>query len=626
MGKIQSIKNALRKKSFLIAVVIIILISTGLITTAGFFTYYNFKELNKQILLTKDKAKEVNNSLKQLDFESNKVKLANLKEELIKTHSSYEKLSYLGKTPFVSSYYQEIKSLLEAANEGVEAAEILNTAISSELKKINFVPGSANVETFIPTLLKIMPHLSETVPQIEGKIKNANEKVKNINTKHYPERLKNWEVRSIIESAKHGIESANQILPQFKDILTVLPNVLGSDKTKTYLLLFQNDKELRSTGGFITAYAVALIQQGRLVYIKSDDIYNVDDEIKGKLPAPEHIRKYLNVTELHLRDTNISPDFPTFVADFKKLYDRYSPSDSLDGVIALDTEFLLKVIDLLGPIKTKRYNEEFSTKINEQYGIPDALYKLELYSENLLSQKENRKELIGDLMDSMLAKFFKQPFTTWPKIIEEFFNLAQRKHIIANLNDKGAQKLLEQNNFAGVVKDYDGDYFFLVENNFSSKKANLYIKEKIDKDLKIETDGTLTKVVTITLTNPKPNDSWLNSNYLDYMRFYLPKGSELIKTTLEDVKTFEELGKTVVAGKILVPTQNSKSLTISYKLPFKLKEGEEYKLLLQKQPGAADPEINLFINGKKLKVNEFDVPEEKGVGRLQKDTEIKFKP
>lgn len=609
-------------------IIALILFLVGFSAGVSIFSYSRVKELIAELKVTQDKSKDVVQAFKTLDFPQAKSKLEILKTELEKSKAIYTKLSYLKFVPFINSYYLDGQAVIESGEELIVTGEVISDNLAKELEKLNFKAGSATIQTFTPTLLKVMPSLTETLPEVEKRVKTAHEKMSRVKPQRYPKKISKWEVRSNLESFQKTLNLFYQTLPKFKEILQIVPSVLGSDRSKTYLLLFQNDKELRSTGGFITSYAIAVVQNGKLVSIKSDDIYNVDDEIRNKKPAPDFIKKYLKVNKLHLRDSNFSPDFTEFVKEFASIYDQYSPSQAIDGMIALDTEFLLGMIDFLGPIKTKQYKEVFTNEINEEYGFPDALYKLELYSENLLSQKENRKELIGDLMNSMLEAFFKQPITRWPDFFETLAKLADQKHILANFRNEGTQALLESYNFAGRVRDFDGDYFYLVENNYSSKKANLYTTEKIDQDLKIDQDGSLIKVVTVTLTNLKPNDSWLNSNYLDYMRFYLPKGTELKNSQdLEDVKTFEDLGKTVISGSVLVPTQNTKSVSISYKLPFKIDKNQEYKLLVQKQPGTKDVELNLFINGKKLKVKDLIVEKEgKKLNRLQKDTEIKFFP
>ncbi|GIV45004.1 MAG: hypothetical protein KatS3mg035_2127 [Bacteroidia bacterium] len=67
-----------------------------------------------------------------------------------------------------------------------------------------------------------------------------------------------------------GVELVNEARPLIK----VLPSLLGESEPKKYLVLFQNDKELRPTGGFITAYAIFTLDKGIIKLERQDDIYN----------------------------------------------------------------------------------------------------------------------------------------------------------------------------------------------------------------------------------------------------------------------------------------------------------------------------------------------------------------
>jgi len=112
-------------------------------------------------------------------------------------------------------------------------------------------------------------------------------------------------------------------------------------------------------------------------------------------------------------------------------------------------------------------------------------------------------------------------------------------------------------------------------------------------------DGTVEKTVTITYNNPEPFDGWLNSVLPNYVRIYVPKGSELIDFDgVEDkADPYEEFDKTVYAGYFELRPQGIAKVTIKYKLPFKVTD-DEYKLLVQKQPGTDAPLYTITI-GKK---------------------------
>jgi hypothetical protein len=120
------------------------------------------------------------------------------------------------------------------------------------------------------------------------------------------------------------------------------------------------------------------------------------------------------------------------------------------------------------------------------------------------------------------------------------------------------------------------------------------------------------KKLVITYKNPEKQDGWLNSVLPNWVRIYVPKGSQLLSLDgLKDTADpYEEAGKTVFAGFFELRPQGIARVEVKYRLPFKL-DGK-YNLLIQKQPGKDAPLYTLTF-GKKNK--EF---------YLNKDTSISF--
>ena len=109
----------------------------------------------------------------------------------------------------------------------------------------------------------------------------------------------------------------------------------------------------------------------------------------------------------------------------------------------------------------------------------------------------------------------------------------------------------------------------------------------------------------VTLKNTGKADGWLNSVYRNWMRFYVPRGSKLVdKKVYRDFKLETDLGYTVWESFSLTYPLGESMTEFTYELPFKVREGESYKLLIQKQPGI-DLHIITRLNGKLLE--EFDL-------------------
>ena len=128
-----------------------------------------------------------------------------------------------------------------------------------------------------------------------------------------------------------------------------LPELLGSGKRKTYLVLVQNNYELRGTGGFITAVGTLTIKNGKISDFAVADSYDVPTG-EGRLPrAPIPMQRHMNIDSLVLRDVNWSPDLPTTAQLATTLY-LQATGQATDGVIALDLRAVELFVAALEPL------------------------------------------------------------------------------------------------------------------------------------------------------------------------------------------------------------------------------------------------------------------------------------
>ena len=74
--------------------------------------------------------------------------------------------------------------------------------------------------------------------------------------------------------------------------------------------------------------------------------------------------------------------------------------------------------------------------------------------------------------------------------------------------------------------------------------------------------------------------------------------------------TTEDLGKTVFEGFYTLSPQSVKKLEIEYTVPAATITGDQYKLLIQKQPGTKDIKTTMTVGTAKPKVYTLDSDQE----------------
>lgn len=618
-GVEKSKKRKLPKK-FLTGIGVVLLLIIIFLTYVGFLFYMVYQKG----MVVKASGEKLVAAGKEQNLDNIKTELANTTTALHALKASYGSVLWLKRLPLAGPYVKDGEHAINAGIYALEGGDILVGAIEPYADIIGFSGSSAEQassgeETAQDRLDFVVRSIPDLIPKSDAlveKVKLIRTEVDQIDPARYPDKFQKREVRKNIKKAKDLIDTGAELIENGKPLLESAPYLMGLDKERRYLILFQNDKELRPTGGFLTAYSIAKVDKGKFEPVSSDDIYNLDSPYTPVLPAPDPVIKYLRgpyilSRRLRLRDLNWSPDFYESMKVFSEESAKVGVRN-IDGIIAVDTQLLVNILNVIGPIGVPGFGT-YSTEIVKECNCPQVIYELESFADvegpvvwDPVSGEivfappniDNRKKIIGPLMNSILSNALGQSKEKIPALFEAGFNSLLEKHVLFYLLDETRQKAAEAFGIAGRITDYEGDYLHINDANLGGRKSNLYVTQEVNQEVSIGKDGSVEKILTITYKNPEKHDGWLNSVLPNWVRVYVPKGSELISFEgVEDKEApYEELGKTVYAGFFELRPQGVAKVTLKYKLPFKVKD--EYKLFVQKQPGKDNP-LYTFKVGKK---------------------------
>jgi hypothetical protein len=605
--KLKTNKKVIKILSVVFGVLLVIILATGI---PAFLTYRSGMKLYKSAQTLKDAAKSQ-------DLVKIKSQIEVTKKDLAAFKRSYLLLSWTRVIPYFGGFVSDLGHAINAAVAGMDSGVTVVNAIEpySDLLGLkgasgaqSGVPkdGAQTAQDRINFIVQSLPGLIPQIDKISEQMKTVEKEMSKINAERYPVNFKGMKVRENIKMAQELTTQTTTLLVKGKPVIQNAPYLLGMESPRTYLLLFQNDKELRPTGGFMTGYAIMSVDKAKFNPTLSDDIYNLDAKYKPSVPAPEPIVKYLKgpyvlSPNLRLRDMNWSPDFPTGMEMVTKAIQEVGVKN-IDGIIAVDTQVLESLLKVIGPIGVPGFGN-FTTEIDPECNCSQVIHALEQYADvegpiiwdpvtGKIIQRppnsENRKKIIGPLMNSILANAMGQPKEKLPGLFTAAFNSVMEKHVLLYVYNQNVQKAITDFGIGGSIKEYEGDYLHINDANLGGRKSNLYATEEVLQEVKIAGDGTVTKTVTITYKNPERHDGWLNSVLPTWVRVYVPKGSTLMAADglQEKSEPYEELGKTVFAGYFQLRPEGVAKVTFQYKLPFKVKG--QYKLFIQKQPGAKD--------------------------------------
>src|SRR5260370_25685348 len=241
------------------------------------------------------------------------------------------------------------------------------------------------------------------------------------------------------------------------------------------------------------------IDKGKESYVTSNDIYNLDKAYTPSIKAPEHIIKYIKgpyaiSTGLRLRDMNFNPDFKNSMMSFVTEAQK-AGIPKIDGVIAVDTQVLVNVLNVIGNVGVPGYGD-FNTKIVPECNCPQVVHELESFADVegsiVWDQNDptkiifappnylNRKAIVGPLMNSVLENALGQPKEKLPGLFQAAWESLTEKHVLFYMFDSKAQAGVESFDVAGRVKDYNGDYLLVDDANLGGRKSNLYVTNEVE--------------------------------------------------------------------------------------------------------------------------------------------------
>lgn len=395
-----------------------------------------------------------------------------------------------------------------------------------------------------------------------------------------------------------------------------LPGLLGaeSDGPKTYMLVLQNEDELRATGGFLTAVGSVVVQDGKIINMSFEDSYAFDDPEKPYPPPPWQLTEYMDASIYLLRDANWSPDFPTTAEWVEYLY-AYTRANTVDGIIAIDQYAITQLLETIGPVKVAGYDKPISAD-----NIIATMRASKIPPEGETNPEWDRKDFIGELAPPILEKIMSGQGFSWQTMIKSVTKLLDEKHVILQFDNPDITNLLIEQGWNGQVVPFDGDYLMVVDSNIGFSKTNAIIEQTIQLDIDLGNPQAPQKFIEITYRNPADSGKACNDPvepaeryypitrcYGNYLRIYTPEGSLLKSATPHPVPAEWTVDGRFIPARVDTITddldgfsifgtyffvQSGETLSTSFTLESPanvIQQKDEktflYRLKIQKQPG-----------------------------------------
>lgn len=436
-----------------------------------------------------------------------------------------------------------------------------------------------------------------------------NRELQAVNSENLPE-----DYRERFLSVRKKAELAESALRSLLESAQAIKDFLGVSQDKRYLLVFQNNAEMRGAGGFFGSYALVDIRDGaiRNLEIPAGGSYDTEAGMKDFVRAPQPL--WLVSPRWYFWDANWWPDWPTSARSLMWFYEK-SDGPTVDGVISFTPDVLGDLLRITGPID-----------LQAEYGLTvDAdnfweLIQTTVEKNNLIqkfpeevadipdSPRNQPKKIIGDLMGKVMERL-PQVLTAdnLPKLLIALEKNLGAKNIMLYFNDQTLREKVSRYRFDGAMLNNKHDYLLIAHTNIAGQKSDRRMSDSIEHSVQVLADGSVVDTLLILRTHTGLKNEILSGvRNVDWLRVYVPEGSKLLEASgfrapdsfyfeepdaswerfpllaqTEDlasvdlasgVKIYSENGKTVFANWVMTDPGETSVIRLRYRLPFKIKQ------------------------------------------------------
>jgi len=460
---------------------------------------------------------------------------------------------------------------LPVLGRNVEAVQVAARAVDEiageALPPVVKVAESINVKVFTPAGGRFdLDAMTKLAPSVTTASKVLSSSKRDIDAIDVDQLLS--PLRGPLRTFQEQIDDAESLAGTGATAARLLPTMLGIDGPQRYLLLFQNNAEIRSTGGLPGAFAIVKADHGKLSIERQGSAGDIEKRSRPYIKLTEDeqsIYGYLLGTDF--RDTNFTPDFPR-TAEIARAMVKQNLDVDVDGVLSIDPVALGYLLNGTGEVKLadgKRLTSQNAVDIllNEVYTTIESPDEQDAYFADAASR----------IFDSV-TDGDGDPRAT----IDGLAKAAEDKRLMVWSADEKLQAQLQPTRIAGALSaESDVPHVGMYLNDATASKMQYYL----DYDTTVAStrceDDVQTFVATTVITSNAPADASQLPGYITGNGNKAPEGeSRMI------MRWYAPFGGSVTSLRIdgkpyTITTSKHDGRQVSY-IPLQLQPGETFTI------------------------------------------------
>jgi len=408
------------------------------------------------------------------------------------------------------------------------------------------------------------------------------------------------------------LPSIVELVDQAATVQRILPELMGFEGERRYLLLSLNNAELMPGGGLITGAGIIAVEDGDVVetsFQNSASWLPAWEENGGEfIEAPAPLQRHLlKDYPWNLGVSNWDPDFTIWAHQALEFYElAWGPQD-VDGVVAVDLDVLEALLDVTGEqtVEAPGFGDVRLTSDN-------AVMELERVTRAPSDTWRRSKAAVGLLQEALLRDILELPASRWTDLAEVLQRLGDERHIQAMFFNPSAQQLVTDIGWDGRLLAPSGDYLQFNEASVNSTKLNVVFAPTATYDIEVTALGAARHHLVLRYENTvrewaRDYDDDLvqhlmfDGQYGGYLRAFVPTDATRFSATLDGAAAvIEDEGASAhhrwFGVYVPVPPDAVREAALSWSNPTATDNPSTYELVIQKQPGTDGMCIDLNVH------------------------------
>lgn len=317
------------------------------------------------------------------------------------------------------------------------------------------------------------------------------------------------QVAEPLTKAREQLSILGASLDTAAGVASVAPGMMGVDAPRRYLLLIQNNAEVRSSGGIPGALAVLTINKGKLT-LGSQTSAGAFQALTPPLDLePEQEAIYSSRIGRFMQDINLTPDFPTAGSLALAMWEK-GKGQRLDGAISIDPVTLGYILEATGPVQLTWPADASHSNL----GLPDKLTGQNVVR-TLLSDVYSKVSdpAVQDLYFASVAREVFGALSKGKSDPKKLLNSLSRGvtegRILMWSDNADEQSVISQHSVSGSMSgpSVSPAQFGVYFNDGTGAKMDYYVKRTVRVVQACPSDGYAQVKLRVTSTNTAPEDA-----------------------------------------------------------------------------------------------------------------------